>query len=50
MIGYADDLLGREGRLVAALRRHYGTQLRERPQFVDWMRRLARDRELDMAE
>lgn len=50
MIGYADDLLGRQGRLVAALRRHYGTQVRERPQFVDWMRRLGRDRELDMAE
>jgi predicted protein tyrosine phosphatase len=50
MIGYADDLLGRKGRLVAALRRHYGVQLRQRPQFVDWMRRLGRDRELDMAE
>lgn len=50
MIGYADDLLGREGRLVAALRRHYGIQVRAQPQFVDWMRRLARDRELDMAE
>lgn len=50
MIGYADEILGREGRLVAALRRHYGIQIRERPQFVDWMRRLARARELDMAE
>lgn len=50
MVGYADDMLGREGRLRAALRRHYGIQVRERPQFVDWMRRLARDRELDMAE
>ncbi len=50
MIGFADDLLGREGRLVAALRRHYGVQLRERPDFNMWMRRLARDRELDMAE
>ena len=50
MVGYADDLLGREGRLVSALRRHYGVQLRQQPQFSDWMRRLARDRELDMAE
>jgi predicted protein tyrosine phosphatase len=50
MIGYADDILGREGRLVAALRRHYGLQLRQRPEFVGWMRRLARDRELEMAE
>ncbi len=50
MIGYADDLLGRDGRLVAALRRHYGIQVRERPQFIDWMKSLGRDRELDMAE
>jgi len=50
MVTYADELLGREGRLVSALRRHYGVQVREQPQFVDWMRRLARRRELDMAE
>jgi hypothetical protein len=50
MIGFADDILGREGRLVAALRRHYGIQLRQRPEFVGWMRRLARGRELEMAE
>jgi predicted protein tyrosine phosphatase len=50
MIGYADDILGREGRLVAALRRHYGVQLRQRPEITAWMQRLARDRELDMAE
>lgn len=50
MVGYADELLGREGRLVSALRRHYGVQLRQQPQFSGWMRRLARDRELDMAE
>lgn len=50
MVGYADELLGREGRLLSALRRHYGVQLRQQPQFSDWMRRLARDRELDMAE
>lgn len=50
MIGYADEILGREGRLVAALRRHYGEQLRQRPEIAGWMRNLARDRELDMAE
>ena len=50
VIGFADDILGREGRLVAALRRHYGIQLRQRPEFVGWMRRLARDRELEMAD
>jgi predicted protein tyrosine phosphatase len=50
MIGYADDILGRDGRLMAALRRHYGVQLRQRPEIAGWMQRLARDRELDMAE
>jgi predicted protein tyrosine phosphatase len=50
MIGYADDIMGREGRLVGALRRHYGLQLRQRPEIAGWMRHLARDRELDMAE
>jgi predicted protein tyrosine phosphatase len=50
MIGYADDILRREGRLVAALRRLYGLQLRQRPEIAGWMRNLARDRELDMAE
>jgi predicted protein tyrosine phosphatase len=50
MIGYADDILGRQGRLVSGLRRHYGIQLRNQPQYVDWMTRLGRHRELDMAE
>lgn len=50
MVAYADEILGREGRLVAALRRHYGIQMRARPEFTDWMRRLARGRELEMAE
>jgi predicted protein tyrosine phosphatase len=50
MIGFADDILGREGRLVAALSRHYGVQLRQRPEFVAWMQRLRRERELDMAQ
>ena len=50
MIGFADDILGRDGRLVAALRRHYGFQVRAKPQYVDWMTQLGRVRELDMAE
>jgi predicted protein tyrosine phosphatase len=50
MITYADDLLGREGRLVAALRRHYAHQLKHEPKFLEWMTRLGRHRELDMAE
>jgi predicted protein tyrosine phosphatase len=49
MIGYADDLLGRQGRLVAALGRHYGHQVRRDPKFLEWMRQLGRDRELGMA-
>ena len=49
MIGYADDILGRGGRLVAALRRHYAIQLKQDPRFVDWMTRLGRGRELEMA-
>jgi predicted protein tyrosine phosphatase len=50
IIEFADNQLGRKGRLLAALRRHYGVQLNQRPEFATWMRRLARDRELDMAE
>jgi hypothetical protein len=49
MITYADDLLGREGRLLVALRRHYAYQLQYEPKFLDWMTRLGRHRELNMA-
>jgi predicted protein tyrosine phosphatase len=49
MIGFADEQLGRDGRLVEALRRHYGQQLTLQPQFTDWMTRLGRGRELAMA-
>lgn len=49
MIGYADDLLGRRGKLTAALCRHYGYQLRQDPTFFEWMTRLGRSRELEMA-
>ncbi|WP_142848966.1 tyrosine phosphatase family protein [Telmatospirillum sp. J64-1] len=49
MIGYADDFLGRKGRLTAALRRHYGHQIKHEPSFVDWMSSLGRSRELEMA-
>jgi predicted protein tyrosine phosphatase len=49
MIGYADDHLQREGRLVAALGRHYGHQVRREPKFFDWMTQLGRRREVDMA-
>ena len=49
MVGYADEQLGREGRLTAALRRHYGHQIKQDPWFVDEMTRLGRRREIDMA-
>jgi predicted protein tyrosine phosphatase len=49
MVGHADDLLGRGGRLVAALARHYGHQKRASPNWVTWMTELGRTRELDMA-
>ncbi|WP_422364720.1 tyrosine phosphatase family protein [Pelagibius sp.] len=49
MIGYADDLLGREGRLTAALRRHYGHRIKHDPEVADWMARLGRRREVEMA-
>jgi predicted protein tyrosine phosphatase len=49
MIGFADDLLGRGGRLTAALRRHYGRRLTRRPELADVMAGLNRSREVDMA-
>jgi predicted protein tyrosine phosphatase len=49
MIGFADDLLSRNGRLVEALRRHYGRQVRRDPKMARLMRELGRGREVDMA-
>lgn len=49
MIAMADEMLGRGGRLVEALRRHYGHQRRAQPQFNYWMVELGRSRELEMA-
>jgi len=49
MVGYADELLGREGRLVAGLRQHYAHQIERDPRFVDWMTQLGRRREVEMA-
>jgi predicted protein tyrosine phosphatase len=48
MIGYADDLLDRRGRLVAALGRHYRHQITHQPKYLDWMKQLGRQRELEM--
>jgi predicted protein tyrosine phosphatase len=49
MIGFADDILGRDGRLSAALGRHYAHQIDHDPRFIDWMTRLERGRELAMS-
>jgi predicted protein tyrosine phosphatase len=49
MIGFADDLLGRGGRLTAALGRLYARQLAERPEMGRYMRENGRAREVDMA-
>ncbi|MEN5084134.1 protein-tyrosine-phosphatase [Bosea sp. TWI1241] len=49
MVGFADAQLGRGGRLVAALRRHYGHQIAAQPHFNTWMRELGREAELAMA-
>lgn len=50
LIGLADDMLGREGRLVAALREHYAHQLEAEPKYREWMTRLGREREIRMGE
>jgi predicted protein tyrosine phosphatase len=50
MIGHADQLLGREGRLLAALGRLYRRQLAANPQFAEPLRSGGRLAELEMAE
>ncbi|GEO15035.1 tyrosine phosphatase family protein [Microvirga aerophila] len=49
MIGFADDLLSRNGRLVDALRRHYARQVQRDPKMARLMRELGRGREVEMA-
>ncbi|MBM6594556.1 tyrosine phosphatase family protein [Microvirga pudoricolor] len=49
MIGFADELLGREGRLTEGLRRHYGRQIEANPKLSGWMGDLGRSREVEMA-
>jgi predicted protein tyrosine phosphatase len=46
MIGFADDILGRGGRLNAALRDHYRLQAPERPEFMAELRRNGRGAEI----
>jgi predicted protein tyrosine phosphatase len=49
MIAFADDLLSRDGRLTAALRRHYGRQIQRIPHYAQLMHDLGRGREVEMA-
>jgi hypothetical protein len=49
LIGFADELLGREGRLSAALCRLYAQRLSRQPETEHYMRRHGRGREVDMA-
>lgn len=49
MIAMADDLLGRDGRMTAALRRHYRAQIERRPELAEMIERVGRQKELRMA-
>jgi predicted protein tyrosine phosphatase len=49
MVGFADDLLGRRGRLLSALGRLYSEQLKKSPHLERFMRENGRGREVDMA-
>jgi predicted protein tyrosine phosphatase len=46
MVGFADDILGRNGRLVAALQDHYRRQAPAFPDFVAELHRAGRDSEV----
>lgn len=50
IIAFADDLLGRRGRLTAALARLYARQLARRPETGRDMRGIGRAREVEMGE
>jgi predicted protein tyrosine phosphatase len=50
MIGLADDLLGRGGRLTAALARLYRKQKVLRPDIAEMIGQAGRSRELEMAD
>jgi predicted protein tyrosine phosphatase len=49
MIQYADELLGKEGRLLEALARHYAYQIKRRPAYERLMNSLGRQKEVQMA-
>jgi predicted protein tyrosine phosphatase len=49
MVEFADTLLGRRGRLLAALADLYAQQLAKRPETEQFMRTHGRSREVDLA-
>lgn len=49
MIAMADELLGRDGRLTQALRRHYREQINLRPDIAEMIERVGRRDEILMA-
>jgi predicted protein tyrosine phosphatase len=49
MIAFADDLLGRGGRLTGALQRHYREQIRLKPDLAAMIERVGRGKEVRMA-
>ena len=49
MIGFADDMLGRKGRMLEALGRLYRRQLQTFPHVGEYMRLNGRAREVEMA-
>lgn len=49
MIGFADEFLGRDGRLLAAVARLYARQLAAKPFVGDFMTANGRSREVEMA-
>ncbi len=49
MIGFADELLSRDGRLTEAVSRLHARQMARQPKLADTFRRLGRAREVDTA-
>ena len=49
MIGFADELLSRGGRLTRGMGQLYGKRLAARPELVEIMHKLNRAREIEMA-
>ena len=49
MIGFADDILGRGGRLSEAVRKLHARQIARKPDLADTFRRLNRSAEVDRA-